>query len=304
MPGNRTGRSGIPAQLGSVHVDLNEGIKMSHESAPLAQKMPTGVKDFERNLPANAPFNWLKAGMRDTFASPAASLLYGFAVFLISVVFVGALFRFGFSYILFPVIAGFMVLGPLVAIGLYGKSRLLAAGAPHVSTLEMVSVKAKSPGQLLLVGVVLMLIMTFWLRFAIVLYALFFGLAPYGGFEETVNTLFFTNTGRTLLLVGSAVGGVLAAFSFSVSAFSIPMLMNEKKDTMSAMALSVVIAWANKSVVFVWGSIVLALFLVGVATGFVGLIVIFPILGHGTWHAYQAMRSEEALAAADRESQP
>lgn len=276
---------------------------MSHESAPLAQKMPTGVKDFERNLPASAPFDWLKAGMRDTFVAPASSLLYGFAVFLISVVFVAALFRFGFSYILFPVIASFMVLGPLVAIGLYGKSRLLASGTPHVSTLEMISVKAKSPGQLLLVGVVLMLIMTFWLRFAIVLYALFFGLAPYGGFEETVNTMFFTNTGRTLLLVGSAVGGILAAFSFSVSAFSIPMLMNEKKDTMSAMALSVVIAWANKSVVFVWGTIVLALFLVSVATGFVGLIVIFPILGHGTWHAYQAMRSEAALAAADREGQ-
>lgn len=274
---------------------------MTYETAPAAQKPPTRAKDFERKLPVSAPFEWLKAGARDTFASPVSSLLYGLAVFLISIAFVAMLFRFGFSYILFPVIAGFMVLGPLVAIGLYGKSRLLAAGAPHVSTLEMLSVKAKSPLQLLLVGVVLMLVMTFWLRFAILLYALFFGLAPYGGFEETVNTMFFTNTGRTLLLVGSAVGGVLAAFSFSISAFSIPMLMNEKKDTMTAMALSVVIAWTNMSVVFVWGAIVLALFLFSVATAFVGLIVIFPILGHGTWHAYRALRREDALAAAERE---
>lgn len=272
---------------------------MTQETAPIANQPPTRISDFARGLSVNAPFEWLKAGARDTFTSPISSLSYGLAVFLVSVACIILLFQYGFSYILFPLIAGFMVLGPIVAIGLYGKSRLLAAGAEKVSTFEMMAIKAKSPGQLLLVGVVLMLIMTFWLRFAIVLYALFFGLAPYGGLEETVDTLFFTNTGRSMLFVGTVVGGILAAFSFSVSAFSIPMLMNEKKDTMTAMALSIVIAWTNKPVMFVWGSIVLALFLVSVATGFLGLIVIFPILGHGTWHAYRAMRSEAALKAAE-----
>lgn len=273
------------------------------EHQPATQTPPTRVKDFERNLPVSAAFDWLKAGARDTFASPVSSLLYGFIVFLISAVFVAGLFQFGFSYILLPVIAGFMVVGPLVAIGLYGKSRLLAAGSTHVSFGEMLAIKAKSPGQLLLVGVVLMLIMTFWLRFAIVLYALFFGLAPFDGVQETVDTLFFTATGRSMLMVGTAVGGLMAALSFCVSAFSIPMLMNEKKDTMTAMVLSVVIAWTNKPLVFVWGCIVLALFLVSVATGFVGLIVIFPILGHGTWHAYRALRREDALAEAEKEAQ-
>jgi uncharacterized membrane protein len=275
---------------------------MTHETAPAAYTPPTKAKDFERDLSVYAPFEWLKAGTRDTFTSPISSLLYGLMVFLILVAFIATLFRFGFSYLLLPVIAGFMVLGPLFAVGLYGKSRLLAAGTQHVSTHEIVSVKAKSPVQLLLVGIVLMLVMTFWLRFAIVLYALFFGMAPFGGLEETINTLFFTPTGHTLLLVGSTVGGLLAAFSFSVSAFSIPMLMNEKKDTLTAMALSVVMAWTNKPVMFVWGCIVLALFLFSVATAFIGLIVFFPILGHATWHAYTAMRGEGALAAAKRES--
>lgn len=274
---------------------------MTNETAQTAHYPPTRARDFARNLPLSAPFEWLKAGTRDTFASPTSSIMYGLSVFLVSIIFVAALFRFGFSYILFPVIAGFMVVGPLVAIGLYGKSRLLAAGISHISTLEVIRIKAKSPRQLLAVGIVLMLIMTFWLRFAIVLYALFFGLAPYEGFEETANMLFFTDKGRSLLAVGSAVGGVLAAFSFSVSAFSIPMLMNEKKDTLSAMALSAVIAWTNKPVVFVWGCIVLALFLFSVATGFAGLVIIFPILGHSTWHAYSALRHERALADAEAE---
>lgn len=276
---------------------------MTTETAPAAHQPPTRAKDFARSLPMSAPFEWLKAGTRDAFTSPFSSIIYGLAVFLVSILFVSALFRFGFSYILFPVIAGFMVVGPLVAIGLYGKSRMLAAGAGTITTLEMLRIKAKSPKQLLAVGIVLMLIMTFWLRFAIVLYALFFGLAPFEGFEETANMLFFTDKGRSLLMVGSVVGGVLAAFSFSVSAFSIPMLMNEKKDTLSAMALSAVIAWTNKPVVFVWGSIVLALFLFSVATGFAGLIIIFPILGHATWHAYRALRHEAALAEAEADNQ-
>lgn len=276
---------------------------MTQETATMAPPRPTMAKDFARNLPVYTPFEWLKAGARDTFTSPASSLLYGFAVFLVSVAFIAALYQFGFSYLLFPVIAGFMILGPMIAIGLYGKSRLLASGAESVSAGEMLSIRAKSPRQLLFVGIILMLILTFWLRFAALIYAIFFGLETFDGIEETINSLFFTETGLMLLLVGTVVGGVMAAFSFSVSAFSIPMLMNEKKDTITAMALSVVIAWTNKSVVFVWGSIVLALFFVSVATAFVGLIVIFPILGHGTWHAYQTMRSEEALAAAEGDGQ-
>lgn len=262
----------------------------TQNTATADPKKPARASDFARDLPISAPVTWLKAGVRDTFKSPGSSLFYGLVIFLVTIAFLAALFEFGFSYILMPVIAGFMVLGPMVAIGLYEKSRLLASGAEQVSLRQMLTVKAKSPGQLLFVGLFLMLVMTFWLRAAVMLYALFFGLAPAGGFEETLDTMFFTNTGRTLLLVGSIVGGLLAAFSFALSAFSVPMLLDQKLDTMTAMALSVVIAWTNKPVVFVWGCIVLILFLLSVATAFIGLILIFPILGHATWHAHLAMR--------------
>ena len=272
---------------------------MSEITTSVEKNRPTMAKDFARNLPINTPIKWLKRGVHDTLTSPISSLTYGFTVFLISVLLVTALFQFGFSYILFPVIAGFMVLGPMVAIGLYGKSRLLASGAERVSTLEMMSTKAKSPKALMLVSIVLLFVMTFWLRAAVMIYALFFGLEPFNGIEETVNILIFTDTGRLMLLIGSMVGGAIAALSFSLSAFSIPMLMNEKKDTMTAVALCVVIAWTNKPVVFIWGAIVLTLFILSVVTAFIGLIIIFPVLGYATWHAYTDLRSQTALAMTD-----
>ena len=94
-----------------------------------------------------------------------------------------------------------------------------------------------------------------------------------------------------MLLVGGAVGGLFAAFSFAISAFSIPMLLNERVDALTAMGTSMALVWNNCPVMLTWGAIVLGLFLLSLATGLVGLIVVFPVLGHGTWHAYRAIRT-------------
>jgi uncharacterized membrane protein len=93
-----------------------------------------------------------------------------------------------------------------------------------------------------------------------------------------------------MLGVGSAVGALFAAFSFAVSAVSIPMLLNERVDTLTAMGSSVAYVWHNLPTMLVWGAIVLALFVLSLATGLVGLVIAFPVLGHGTWHAYRAIR--------------
>jgi uncharacterized membrane protein len=103
--------------------------------------------------------------------------------------------------------------------------------------------------------------------------------------------LFTTPTGWAMLLVGGAVGALFAAFSFAISVFAIPMLLNERVDALTAMGTSTALVWNNLPVMLTWGAIVLGLFLLSLATGLVGLIVAFPILGHGTWHAYRAMRA-------------
>jgi uncharacterized membrane protein len=93
-----------------------------------------------------------------------------------------------------------------------------------------------------------------------------------------------------MLVVGTAVGGLFAAFSFAISVVSIPMLLDKPVDALTAMGRSLALVWHNLPVMLVWGAIVLALFLVSIATGLLGLILVVPLLGHATWHAYEAVR--------------
>ncbi len=252
--------------------------------------------DFHRDLPLSAPLEWLKLGIRDTVKFPGSSLAYGLFIFLISLVTIGGLILLGYDYILLPALAGFMVMGPAIAVGLYEKSLLLAQGH-RPKLVDMVLVHARSPGQILFIGVVLMLVVMLWLRAAFLLYALFFGMIPFAGFDQVLTTMFTTPQGWGLLVVGSATGGLFAAFSFAISAFSIPMLMHERKDALTAMGVSMAMAWSNKRLAIVWGAIVIALFALSLLTALVGLIVVFPILGHATWHAYVAMRGDVVEAA-------
>ncbi len=99
-----------------------------------------------------------------------------------------------------------------------------------------------------------------------------------------------TPVGWAMLIVGGAIGGLFAAFAFAISAVSIPMLLNERVDALTAMGVSMALVWNNLPVMLTWAAIILALFLFSLATGLIGLIIVFPVLGHGTWHAYRALR--------------
>lgn len=251
--------------------------------------------DWKRHHTQATAFRWLTAGWRDLRVQPLTSLFYGVLVFLVSVGTVIGLFAFGLDSILFPALAGFVVVGPILATGLYEKSRRVAAGEP-VSLITMIFVRPASGGQVLFTGVLLCLLMLLWMRAAVIVYALFFGLRSFPGLQQVVAMLFTTPPGWAMLVVGTAVGGLFAAFSFAISTFSIPMLLEERVDALTAMGSSMALVWNNLSIMLAWGAIVLVLFLFSVATGLVGLIVVFPVLGHGTWHAWRAFRSRESVA--------
>ena len=245
---------------------------------------------WSKNVTPAAAFRWLSAGWRDFATQPASSVSYGMLVFLVSIGTVVGLFAFGWDYILFPAFAGFMVVGPILGIGLYEKSRRIAAGEP-VSLTGMIFVKPRSGGQILFAGVLLFLLTLLWMRAAVILYALFFGLRPFPGLDHIAPILFTTPIGWAMLVVGSAIGGLFAAFAFAISAFSIPMLLTERVDALTAMGTSMALVWHNLPVMLTWAAIMLALIAVSLATGLLGMIIVFPVLGHGSWHAYRTMRS-------------
>lgn len=245
---------------------------------------------WARDLPRNAALDWLAAGWRDTWTNPVPSLAYGLLVTAISIGIVAGLFYLGWDFILLPALAGFMVIGPVLAIGLYEKSRRLALGEP-VTLTAMIFVRPKSGGQVLFSGAVLLMLMLLWMRAAVIIYALFLGVQPFSGLADVVPMLVGTPTGWAILVTGTAVGALFAAFAFGISLFAVPMLLDLRTDALTAMGSSLALVWHNRGTVVLWGAIVSLLFAVALVTGLLGLIVIFPVLGHATWHAWGAVKA-------------
>ena len=245
---------------------------------------------WPRHLPARTALDWLAAGWRDLWQNPGPSLAYGLLVALVSAAIVFGLFSLGWDFILLPALAGFLVAGPVLAIGLYEKSRKSEAGQ-SVSFRQMIFVRPASGGQVLFAGALLMTLALLWMRAAVLIYALFLGVQAFPGFADIAPMLFGTLTGWSIIIVGSAIGALFAAFAFAISLFSIPMLLARRTDALTAMGSSMALVWHNLPVALAWGAIVAALSVLSLVTGLVGLIVVFPLLGHGTWHAWRAVQA-------------
>jgi uncharacterized membrane protein len=243
----------------------------------------------QRHLPISAAFRWLGEGWRDLVTAPGPSLAYGLFVFLISALYVGAMIALNWGYLLFPALAGFMIVGPVLAVGLYEVSRAREQGR-RLSIADAVRFRPHSFAQVFFAGLLLSLVMLLWMRAAVLIYALFFGYRGFPGVDHLIPLLIGTPLGLAMVITGTLIGALFAAFGFASSVFSIPMLVEEPTDVLTAMGTSIAIVWNNLRVMIAWGVIVLVLFVISVATGFLGLIIVFPLLGYGTWHAYRAMR--------------
>lgn len=247
---------------------------------------------LQRGLPLFAGFDWLAAGWRDLWRRPASSLAYGLGVFLLSAAFIWTLAAFGRDYILFPALAGFMIVAPFLAIGLYEKSRAMEEGR-DIGLASMLAVRPRSGPQVFFTGLLLCMLILLWMRAAVLVYALFFGVTPFPGLDHIVGMLFGTAYGWSMLIVGTLIGGLFAAFAFAISVFAVPMLLDRRVDAMTAMGTSMRLVWNNVPPLLAWGAMILGLFTLCVATGLLGMIVIFPLLGHATWHAYRAVARPE-----------
>jgi len=241
-----------------------------------------------RSIAFGAPLGWLTAGWRDLWSAPHISLAYGVSFSLAAYVFAFVLVQNNALPLLLPLGGGFLLMGPMLAAGLYEVSRRRERGEA-ISYRDILPGKSDSTGQLAFFGALLLILYFFWIRVALLLFMLFFGPADFPPVREFIPTLFSTGHGLSLLLTGTAVGAVFAALTYAISAISVPMLLDRKMDAVTAMSTSVRAVWQNWLAMGLWAVLIVALSALGLATLFVGLAITFPLIGHATWHAYREL---------------
>ncbi len=230
----------------------------------------------------------LAKGLEDFKAFPTHS------IFLIVIYPIAGLIllRLSFGYdllpVIFPLVAGFALLGPLAAIGLYEMSRRREQGAdPSWQSMNVFGLLRARP--IAILGVVLMVIFLVWLGAATAIYtSIFSGWSP-SSITEFARQIFSTSAGWTLILVGCGVGFVFALLAFSLSVVSFPMLVDRDVGVVVAIVTSLRAVAANPVTMAVWGLIVAGALLLGTLPVLIGLTVILPVLGHATWHLYRKL---------------
>lgn len=221
----------------------------------------------------------LQIGWSDFWHARTYRLVFSAFYALCGVLLVSALFAFGLSFLIFPVIAGFLLLGPLLVVGLYEVSRRVETGEDLALRPIALCFMRHGGKQLMLFGALLVFIMVIWLKAALLLYALTFGLRP----TPLSNMLASAATdGRVgaFLIAGNGIGAVLAALVFSISVIGLPYLLDRDVDFITAATTSIRAVLESKLAMLVWAMIIGAMLLISVATGFLGLLIALPVAGH------------------------
>ncbi|MGD8325895.1 MAG: DUF2189 domain-containing protein [Sphingomonadales bacterium] len=241
-----------------------------------------------KKISLDGPWSWLAAGSRDLMRKPALSLGYGLLFAVVSVAIVYLTFALDMAAFAMALGGGFMLIGPMLAVGLYEMSHRYEQGK-EVSADKVFFVGTKSPTQLAFLGALLMIALLIWIRIATLLFALFWGTKEFPPLVEFLPTLLFTTDGLSLLIIGSITGGLLAFAVYGMSVISVPLLMERDVDAITAIIASFIAIKTNFWPMMLWALLIAGLTAIGIATLFVGLIFTFPLVGHGTWHAYRAL---------------
>jgi uncharacterized membrane protein len=237
-------------------------------------------------VPVSAPLKWLARGWSDLRRAPVTSLFYGL-VFALMGWLIHVVFR-HMVELTSSLTAGFLLLGPFLATGLYDISRSLERGQAPKLASTLTAWRANL-GAFSLYALVLTIIMLVWARASLVTFALFFstGMPTLKGFIGQVVSIEHLD----FLFTYFAVGALFAAIVFAVSVVSVPMMLDRGTDTIVAALTSVRALFANLAPLTFWAVLIVVLIGAGFATFFLGLVVAVPVIGHATWHAYRDLVS-------------
>ena len=256
---------------------------------------PVGFPD----APRLRPVSWsdvraaLRDGLKDVVSAPFFGLLFASVLIVGGWFMLACLTVFDTPWAIIPLAVAFPLIGPFLAVGLYDVSRRRSRGLRQNLRETLSVVLRQKDRQLAWMAFITLFILWMWAYQVRLLLAIFLGAAAsvtsLGDFAETV---FLTENGLLFLGVGAAVGVVLATALFSTTVISMPMLVDQDVDLVTAMACSVAVVRRNPAPMLGFGCIVAAATLIALAPAFLGLLLVFPVLGHATWRLY-----ERAVAA-------
>lgn len=225
----------------------------------------------------------LTAGWRDFRAFPIYGLFFGAVFVVVGLALSYVLITRGEYFWLIPAMAGFPLLAPFAAAGLYEVSRRRLAREP-VSWRPVLGAVTAGEGQLPVMGVIAFVIFAFWVILGHTVFGVFLGQSGVGANPGEV---LLSPAGLGMLAVGSAIGGIVALVLFSIMVVSLPMLIDREVDFISAIIASLRVVGRNRTVMLTWAVLVALLVFAAMLPALAGLLVALPVLGHTTFHLYR-----------------
>jgi uncharacterized membrane protein len=255
--------------------DVLPGAVTSHE---LPQVRSIGLDDIK---------DALAKGVDDFRAMPSHAVFICLIYPILGLVLARIAFGYDVLSMLFPLAAGFALVGPFAAIGLYELSRRREHGLDADWTHLLDVRHSPSFGPILGLGLLLVAIFLIWLAVANGIYTATMGYQPAASMPEFVRQVLTTPQGWTLIIVGNLIGFLFALLVLVISVVTFPLLLDRNVGAAAAVLTSVRAVLANPMTMALWGLIVAVLLLVGSLPLFIGLAVVMPVLGHATWHLYR-----------------
>ncbi len=245
------------------------------------------VQPIVHNIGATDLLDALAKGIDDFKAMPTH--LVHFCWIYPIVILVGARTYAGYDVLplAFPLLAGYTLIGPLVATGMYELSRRREIGLDISRWHAFEVLRSPSIRSIALLGILLMVIYFAWLFAARGIYQLYFGSAEPESIMAFISQILSTSAGWGLIIVGCSVGFVFAAVVFTMSVVSFPLLLDRDVGLTAAVGTSTRAVLKNPFTMAMWGLIVAVTLLLGSIPFFVGLAIVMPVLGHATWHLYR-----------------
>jgi uncharacterized membrane protein len=255
-----------------------------------------------RRIAPSDLFDALARGIDDFVAMPSHAVFLCVIYPLLGIALIAMALGNSMLPLAFPIAAGFALVGPLAAIGLYELSRRREAGLDSSTSHALDVLHSPSLGAIVALGLLLMAIFLIWLAVADAIYIAYFGYHGPASVGQFVSDVLHTRAGWMLIVVGSGVGFLFAVLVLTISAVSFPLLLDRDVGAAVAVLTSIRVVAKNPLTMALWGFIVAASLVIGSIPFFLGLTVVMPVLGHATWHLYR--RAVEPDASPHPDYQP